>query len=57
MQTMVMQPVRRDGEVLTYVAGISGFDQARLGELNQTRRALVALHVLRYPHMCFMSVL
>lgn len=37
VQTMVMQPVQRQGEVQTYVAGISGFDENRLDELNQTR--------------------
>ena len=37
VQTFVMQPVKREGEVLTYVSGISGFEEGRLGELNQTR--------------------
>jgi hypothetical protein len=39
---MGMQPVKREGKILTYVSGISGFDENRLEELNQTRCELLS---------------
>ena len=46
-QTFVMQPMQREGKVLTYVAGISGFEEGRLHELNQTRCGLVLVAAVR----------
>lgn len=47
VQTFVMQPMQREGKVLTYVAGISGFEESRLHELNQTRCDLVLVAAVR----------
>lgn len=35
----MLQPVKRDGEVLTYCAGISSYDKESLAKVVQTRCA------------------